>query len=42
MYMTDPAVWQIINNARKLMVADGYTELAVWDGNKYFEDYLSW
>jgi len=31
----------IINNARKLMIADGYTELAIWEANKYFEDYLS-
>lgn len=31
----------IINNAQKLMVADGYTELAIWEANKYFEDYLS-
>jgi len=31
----------IINNAQKLMVTDGYTELAVWEANKYFEDYLS-
>lgn len=31
----------IIYNARKLMVDDGYAELAVWEANKYFEDYLS-
>ena len=30
----------IINNAQKLMLADGYTELAVWEANKCFEDYL--
>ncbi len=30
----------IINKAQKLMVADGYTELAVWEANKYFEHYL--
>ncbi|MBK8242611.1 MAG: hypothetical protein IPK88_04230 [Saprospiraceae bacterium] len=31
----------IINNAQKLMVADGFTELAIWEANKYFEDYFA-
>ncbi len=31
----------IIIKAQKVMIADGYNELAVWEANKYFEDYLA-
>jgi hypothetical protein len=31
----------IIVKAQKLMLADGYTELAEWEAIKYFENYLA-